>query len=105
MYLDLWPINPPMIAIMDPAISQAFSVEYQTKKHISLTHFLLDLAGKDDMVSANGAIWKKWRSMFNPGECPDLDSCVSMSTNSEQASAHSTSSPLSQESLMMLWST
>lgn len=83
MYLDLWPINPRMIAIMDPAISQQFSVEYQTQKHSSLTHFLLALAGKDDMVSANGNIWKRWRSMFNPGQRPLSASCIAIFANDE----------------------
>ncbi|KAI5365287.1 putative cytochrome P450 [Septoria linicola] len=67
MYLDMWPVSDPMIAIMDPAISQQFSTEYQALKHTSLPTFLEPLVGKNDMVSANGPLWKKWRSMFNPG--------------------------------------
>lgn len=67
MYLDVWPVNSPMIAIMDPAICQYFTVEHTTDKADSLPEFLYALAGKDDMVSANGAVWKKWRTMFNPG--------------------------------------
>ncbi|PPJ52103.1 hypothetical protein CBER1_09613 [Cercospora berteroae] len=65
--LDFWPVSDPMITVMDPAICQQFSTEYNTPKHSSLPDFLEHLVGKDDMVSANGALWKKWRSMFNPG--------------------------------------
>lgn len=68
MFLDVWPVNSPMIAIMDPAICQYFTVEHTTEKADSLPHFLYALAGKDDMVSANGNVWKKWRTMFNPGK-------------------------------------
>ncbi|KXT14485.1 hypothetical protein AC579_841 [Pseudocercospora musae] len=66
-YVDVWPFGDPFIAVMDPDICQQFSVEYQTLKHPSLKTFIEPLCGKDDMVSSDGAKWKKWRSMFNPG--------------------------------------
>ncbi|EME82297.1 uncharacterized protein MYCFIDRAFT_138822, partial [Pseudocercospora fijiensis CIRAD86] len=66
-YVDVWPMSDPFIAVMDPDICQQFSVEHQPLKHPSLRTFLEPLCGKDDMLSIDGAKWKKWRSMFNPG--------------------------------------
>lgn len=67
MFLDVWPISDPMVAIFDPILCQQLSVEHNTTKHRSLPKFLGPLVGSGDMVSSNGAQWRKWRNMFNPG--------------------------------------
>ena len=36
-------------------------------KHSSLTQVIEPLAGKNNMLTTNGQLWKKWRSIFNPG--------------------------------------
>lgn len=51
---------------MDPGVCQQVS-DYNGNKHWSMQDFLVPLVGKDDMVSSNGGLWKRWRTMFNPG--------------------------------------
>ncbi|CAK3833139.1 cytochrome P450 [Lecanosticta acicola] len=65
--MDVWPINDPFIAVMDPAASQQCTVEFNTEKHPAMKPYLDKLVGPDDMISANGELWQKWRRMFNPG--------------------------------------
>lgn len=65
--VDVWPVGDPFIAVMDPAVSQQFSVGFNSEKHEAMKSYLYSLVGPDDMVSANGELWQKWRKMFNPG--------------------------------------
>lgn len=66
-FVDPWPFGyDPFIAVMDPTICQQVS-DYNAKKHWSYPDFLVPLVGHGDMVSSNGELWKKWRTMFNPG--------------------------------------
>jgi cytochrome P450 len=37
------------------------------KKHPNLGEVLEPLAGKLNILTTDGALWKKWRSIFNPG--------------------------------------
>lgn len=66
-FVDVSPFGyDPFIAVMDPAVCQQVS-DYNAKKHRSMQSFLVPLLGRDDMVSTNGELWKRWRTMFNPG--------------------------------------
>lgn len=39
----------------------------QIPKDKGLRHFLQPLTGKEDLVTLEGASWKRWRTIFNPG--------------------------------------
>lgn len=56
-----------MLAVCDPEICQQVALDHNIKKHPGIAHFLRHLTGPDDMVSADGEVWKRWRTMFNPG--------------------------------------
>ena len=66
-YLDLWPVTFPMFYILDPDLAQQITVEHSQPKHPNVEVFMKALAGPGDLVSSEGAHWKKWRTMLNPG--------------------------------------
>ena len=66
-YMDLWPVADPMFYVLDPDIAQQCTVDQSMPKHHGLKNFMIFLAGEGDLVSSNGAHWKKWRSIMNPG--------------------------------------
>lgn len=41
--------------------------ENQIPKDKGLRHFLKPLTGEEDLVTLEGAAWKRWRAIFNPG--------------------------------------
>lgn len=67
MYLDLWPAADEMLALFDKDIMQQLNVDHQLPKHPGMAIFMVPLAGPGDLVASNGAHWKKWRSIMNPG--------------------------------------
>ena len=66
-YMDLWPITAPILYCFDPELSAQFTTDFAAPKHPQLAKTLEVLAGKDDLVASNGPLWKRWRSIFNPG--------------------------------------
>ncbi|KAK5167401.1 uncharacterized protein LTR77_007100 [Saxophila tyrrhenica] len=66
-YMDVWPFQAPILYVFDPALSQQVTQEHSLPKFEGLKPFMIHLAGPGDMVSSDGAHWKKWRSIFNPG--------------------------------------
>ena len=66
-YLDLWPIMDPVLHVFDPHLAQQMTYDHNTPKHDILGKFMIHLSGPGDLVSSNGAQWKKWRVLMNPG--------------------------------------
>lgn len=66
-YMDNWPLGPSQLIIADPEIAQQVTVQRSLDKHPYLDEFVAPIGGPDNIVGANGAVWKKWRSVFNPG--------------------------------------
>ena len=66
-YLDLWPVGLNMLIITDPDAASQVTVQHSLDKHRRLAEILSPVAGRDNMVSSNGAQWKMLRSTFNPG--------------------------------------
>jgi cytochrome P450 len=66
-YLDTWPFGPPILMILDPDIAAQVTQTHSLDKHPSLGQYLKPLLGDNNMVAVNGPMWKKLRSMFNPG--------------------------------------
>lgn len=54
------------LIITDPEIARQIS-ESGIPKHPSLAETMEPLAGRLNMLTTDGAFWKKWRSIFNPG--------------------------------------
>ena len=89
-YLDVWPFSRPILAILNPnmmhqltqqgkevssrlpchAVQRTFELSkffLQVAKDPGLRTFLQPLTGKEDLITMEGATWKRWRSIFNPG--------------------------------------
>lgn len=66
-YIDTWPFLPPMLVVSSPSTLYQIMQEHPLPKHQSLRNFLRPLTGGLDIVSMDGPIWKKWRSIYNPG--------------------------------------
>jgi cytochrome P450 len=67
IYLDVWPISPPMLAVFHPDIMNQFTVAQSLPKHEHLHHEFQPFTQCLDLVTAEGQHWKTWRSFLNPG--------------------------------------
>lgn len=54
------------LIVADPEAARQVS-ESDLPKHPSLGEVIEPLAGRHNILSTDGAFWKKWRSIFNPG--------------------------------------
>ncbi|CAJ2513011.1 Uu.00g011300.m01.CDS01 [Anthostomella pinea] len=68
LYMDVWPIGYPMIAVYHPEIMAQFTQEHSLPKwwaqgQREFKHF----TGGEDLVHLEGQEWKAARAMFNPG--------------------------------------
>ena len=52
---------------MSPNMIYQLTQANQIPKDGGLRHFLQPLTGKVDLVTLEGAVWKYWREIFNPG--------------------------------------
>ena len=66
-YLDTWPFGPLILVVLSPDLMYQLTQANQIPKDKGLRHFLKPLTGKEDMVTLEGAAWKHWRAIFNPG--------------------------------------
>ncbi|CAO2657275.1 Nn.00g034010.m01.CDS01 [Neocucurbitaria sp. VM-36] len=66
-YLDTRPIAGALVMIVaDPEAAREIS-ESGLPKHPTLVEAVEPVAGKRNILTTEGALWKKWRSVFNPG--------------------------------------
>lgn len=66
-YLDNWPFGPLVLIVLDPDMSYQLTQANSLPKHEGLRHFVRPIAGKDALVTLEGPVWKRWRTIFNPG--------------------------------------
>ena len=66
-YLDLWPFGPTMLMVIAPDIMHQFTQDRYLPKHEGVRQFMKPMTGEHDMVTMEGQMWKRWRSIFNPG--------------------------------------
>ena len=66
-YLDIWPFGPPLLAILSPDMISQVMQDRLLPKHKGLRYFLKPLTGEFDLVTMEGPMWKRWRTIFNPG--------------------------------------
>ena len=65
--LDTWPFGPLLLVVMSPNMMYQLTQANQIPKDKGLRHFLQPLTGKEDLVTSEGAAWKRWRGFLNPG--------------------------------------
>lgn len=66
-YLNLWPFGPNMLIVQDPEMAQQVTTQFNLPKHKSVRDIVYPLTGEKSMLTLEGAAWKRWRSVFNPG--------------------------------------
>jgi cytochrome P450 len=67
LYMDMWPISPPMLAVFHPEIMAQFTQDVSLPKHPLMKSEFTPFTGCNDLVNQHGLEWKTWRSIFNPG--------------------------------------
>ncbi|KAF2218014.1 hypothetical protein CERZMDRAFT_30635 [Cercospora zeae-maydis SCOH1-5] len=67
IYFDPWPLGPPLMAIFNIEMLNQVVLENHFPKHPLVREFIWNFGGPANLVSEDGAIWKRWRSAFNPG--------------------------------------
>ena len=63
-YIDSYPIQIPMMVILDPDTAHEVS-NSGLEKHYKLSEFTAPLAGINNLLTMEGAAWKKWRTAFS----------------------------------------
>lgn len=66
-YVDFWPFGDPILMVLDVDVMNEFLVKQSLPKHREVDKFLQHFGGPGNLVSSEGALWRKWRSAFNPG--------------------------------------
>ncbi|KAL8798194.1 MAG: hypothetical protein Q9182_006867 [Xanthomendoza sp. 2 TL-2023] len=66
-YLDAWPFITLTLVVASPETLAQITTEHVLPKFPAIKDFLFPLANGKDIVSMDGAEWKYWRNMFNPG--------------------------------------
>jgi cytochrome P450 len=66
-YLDVWPMMDPVIFVLHPKVSAQFTQARSLPKGALEHDYVRPLTDNLDILSADGDVWKKWRSRFNPG--------------------------------------
>ncbi|EON66227.1 hypothetical protein W97_05620 [Coniosporium apollinis CBS 100218] len=66
-YLSSWPFGADMLVVQDPELAQQVTTQLFLPKHKSLKDIIYALSGENNMLTLEGAEWKRWRSIFNPG--------------------------------------
>jgi len=67
IYLDIWPVNLPMMVVIDPDLSGQFTQDAALPKHEMVKDVMMPLTEGRDLNTLNGDDWKFWRTKFNPG--------------------------------------
>lgn len=66
-YFDVWPIGPPTLIICNAEIAEQVTVKQSLDKHPMVKSYLKQHLGVENMAAANGAVWRKARTIYNPG--------------------------------------
>lgn len=66
-YLDAWPFITLTLVVASPDTLAQITTAHVLPKFPAIKDFLYPLANGKDLVSMDGAEWKYWRNIFNPG--------------------------------------
>ncbi|KAI1265735.1 cytochrome P450 [Xylariaceae sp. FL1019] len=68
LYLDIWPINYPFVAVFHPGIIPQFTQEHSLPKWWAQGgRAFRPFSGGEDLLHLEGQQWKSMRAIFNPG--------------------------------------
>jgi cytochrome P450 len=67
IYFDVWPVTAPQVFVFHPEMMTQFTQVDSQPKVPALPAFTHALTEGRDLVSLDGPLWKRWRSIFNPG--------------------------------------
>ncbi|KAI1776767.1 cytochrome P450 [Hypoxylon cercidicola] len=68
IYLDIWPIGYPMIAVYHPEMMAQFTQEHSLPKFWAMGQVEFgSFTGGEDLIIIDGPEWKSWRGLLNPG--------------------------------------
>jgi len=65
-YLDLWPLGPEQLIIIDPELASQYVTPRNLPKHKLQADFLDPILGEGNIVVANGPRWKRLHNMLAP---------------------------------------
>ena len=65
--IDNWPFVAPILVAASPSTARQITQEHSLPKFPPIKNFFRPIAGKYDLISMEGPLWKKWRGVFNPG--------------------------------------
>ena len=60
-------MGPPTLIICEPDMAEQVTVKHSLDKHPMVKEYLKQHLGSENMAAANGAVWKKARTIYNPG--------------------------------------
>ncbi|KAK5653952.1 hypothetical protein OQA88_7877 [Cercophora sp. LCS_1] len=66
IYLDMWPIIPPIMYIFHPTLMAQYTSTAQPKSTLLKNEFY-PVTRNLDLVTSDGPAWKAWRARLNPG--------------------------------------
>lgn len=66
VYLDIWPITPPLLIALDPDMARQFCQEPSAPKDPLLNKQMFPYTQNLDILNLEGDEWKMWRAIFNP---------------------------------------
>ncbi|KAI5862561.1 cytochrome P450 [Durotheca rogersii] len=68
IYMDVWPVGYPMVAVYDPDMMAQFTQEHSLPKFWAMGQVeFKPFTNGEDLVTLEGPEWKAARSLFNPG--------------------------------------
>ena len=65
VYLDLWPVGPGFALVYDSKAAAQFTKSRSLPKFTTAVKYIKPLTGNLDIITAEGRLWKEWRSLFN----------------------------------------
>ncbi|KAI1872962.1 uncharacterized protein JN550_003836 [Neoarthrinium moseri] len=67
VYMDVWPLSNPMIAVFHPDLMAQFTQENSQLKHPNMKAEFGPFTGANDLACSDGREWRADRAIFNPG--------------------------------------
>ncbi|KAH8702111.1 cytochrome P450 [Talaromyces proteolyticus] len=67
VYVDVWPLGYPLLAVFDPGLMSQFTQVQSQPKHEHIRRQFEPFTQGQDLLVAEGEQWSKWRRIFNPG--------------------------------------
>ncbi|OLN91710.1 putative sterigmatocystin biosynthesis P450 monooxygenase stcS-like protein 6 [Colletotrichum chlorophyti] len=66
IYVDVWPMGPPIILVVDPETAGQLINDPTLKRSQAAEELLTPPTDNLDLVRMEGEEWKTWRARFNP---------------------------------------